>query len=216
MVRLLSISIDIISVIFVLLPVMILMNIIFFKKQGFKKKTLVILFAIYLSAVFSAVGVPAVNSLRVDLSFQLIPFIDIINSPVQYVKNTILNIILFVPLGFFLPAIWKEYASLKKTGFIGLGLSVIIEILQIFTFRLTDIDDLITNTIGTVLGYCLFKRFSGKLRLRSSAEREDIFAKYEPFIITVIVFLIMFTVQPLISGAIWESMLSSAVWEGIK
>ena len=32
-------------------------------------------------------------------------------------------------------------------------MSFTIEVLQLFTFRLTDIDDLIMNTLGTLLGY---------------------------------------------------------------
>ena len=212
MVRLLSIGIDTVSAIIVLLPIMLILRFTVFKQYSFKKVTLVFVYAVYLSAVFSAAGIPTINGLIVDLEFNLIPLIDVINSPVPYLKNTILNILLFVPLGFLLPTIWNEYRSTKKTIFIGLGISLIIEFMQIFTFRLTDVDDLITNTVGTILGYCLYSRFSERLHLKLTESHK----KYEPFIVFIIILLIMFSIQPLIYGAMWEYILSSQMWESIR
>ena len=131
-------------------------------------------------------------------------------------KNTLLNILLFVPLGFLLPAIWEEYDSLKKVLLIGLGLSFMIEILQIFTFRLTDIDDLITNTAGAILGYCLLNVLYKKFPWKSSRQLQTSGRKYEPFLVCGVVFLLIFTVQPLISGALWKHVLSSPLWERIR
>ena len=212
MVRLLSIGIDTVSAIIVLLPIMFIFCFTVFKQYSLKKVTLVFVYAVYLSAVFSAVGIPTINGLIVDIEFNFIPLIDVINSPVSYLKNTILNILLFVPLGFLLPTIWNEYRSTKKTLFTGLEISFIIEILQIFTFRLTDVDDLITNTVGAILGYCLYSRFSERLHLKLSESNK----KYEPFIVFIIILLIMFSIQPLIYGVMWEYILSSQMWESIR
>ena len=183
-----------------------------FKQYSFKKVTLVFVYAVYLSAVFSAVGIPTINGLIVDIGLNFIPLIDIINSPISYLKNTILNILLFVPLGFLLPTIWNEYRSAKKTLIAGFGISLIIEIIQIFTFRLTDVDDLITNTVGTILGYYLYSRFSERLHLKLP----ELNKKYEPFIVFIIILLIMFSIQPLIYGVMWEYILSSQMWESIR
>lgn len=47
---------------------------------------------------------------------------------------------------------------MKNTFFTGLGLSLTIEFVQLFTlYRATDIDDLITNTVGALVGYGCFK-----------------------------------------------------------
>ena len=119
-------------------------------------------------------------------------------------------------MGFLLPAIWKEYRPIKKTIFMGLLVSVIIELLQIFTFRLTDIDDLITNTLGTFLGYYCGKMFSFKLPFKTSANDENISTKCEPVIILIIIFLIAFFLKPLVSNEIWDVVLSSSLWESIK
>lgn len=216
MVRFLSIAIDALSTALILLPVMfVVLHIL--KGHTIGKKIKIIIFAIYVSAVFSVTGIPAINSLMVDLNFNWIPLIDIVNSPAAYIKNTMLNIALFIPLGFLCPTIWKEYNSLKKVVIMGFGLSAGIEVLQIFTFRLTDVDDLITNTIGTVLGYYLARYFQ-KLQIQSEShtDKEYINRKYEPFFILTVTFLIMFLTKPLISQAIWESILSSSWWETIR
>jgi glycopeptide antibiotics resistance protein len=67
-----------------------------------------------------------------------------------YITN-ILNIILFIPFGFFLPTLWKKYRNLKLTVCYGLLLTVFIEVSQLFTTaRTTNIDDIIMNSIGTI------------------------------------------------------------------
>ncbi len=211
MVRLLSMGIGIVSTTVVLLPVLIILHYLFFRRGGLKKTLLIFVFAAYLSAVFTVVGIPTVKNFTLYAKINWIPILDIVNSPFEYAKNTVLNILLFIPLGFLLPSLWSRYRSMKKTLLIGLGFSLLIEILQIFTFRLTDIDDLLTNTAGTVIGYLLSSKFSAKLRLK--LPESD--GKYEPFLVGGVVFLIMFTVQPWISEAIWNLVLSSSLWESI-
>ena len=216
MVRLLSICIDTVSAAVVLLPVMALLYCTLLRQYRLKKLILVFIFAAYLSAVFTAVGIPAINTLTFNAEFNWIPVIDIINSPLEYVKNTVLNILLFVPLGLLLPVLWEEYASIKKVLLMGLGLSLMIELLQIFTFRLTDIDDLLTNTAGAFLGYILLNLYTKKFPQKSSTQLQTSGKKYEPFMICCIVLLLMFTVQPFISGALWERILSGPLWERIR
>ncbi len=149
---------------------------------------------------------------------------DIANSPAAYIKNTILNIVLFIPMGFFLPHIWEEYGALKKTAFMGFGMSTAIEVLQIFTLRLTDVDDLITNTMGTVIGWYLSSlclTWAGKVNSQSHSVNEHSISrknrrKYEPFLIFFLTFFIMFLITPFISRIIWEKILASPIWEKIR
>ncbi len=199
-----------------MVPAIIIMQYALFKQRNLSKLFMVFVFAFYSMAVFSVTGIPSVYTLRAEPAFNLIPLADIFNSPVAYVINTMLNIILFMPMGFLLPAIWKEYRSVKKTILMGLAVSILIELLQIFTFRLTDIDDLITNTLGTFLGYCCGKIFSFKLPLKLSVNAENNFTKYEPVIILAVVFLIAFLLKPFVSNEIWGIVLSSSLWESIK
>lgn len=216
MVRIISIGIDCFSSIVFIIPALIILHYALFKKHSLSKMFMVFIFAFYSMAVFSVTGIPTVYACRVDFAFNLIPLIDIFNSPAEYIKNTILNIILFMPMGVLLPAIWKEYRSIKKTVFMGMAVSIIIELLQIFTFRLTDIDDLITNTLGTFWGYCCGKMFLFKLPLKIAGNAENVSSKYEPIIILITVVLIAFFLKPLVSNKMWDILLSSPLWESIK
>lgn len=71
--------------------------------------------------------------------------------------NVIGNILLFVPLGFGIPLFFKNHNKLSKVMFYGFLASLSIEILQYLTCtNFTDIDDIIFNTLGAVLGFIIF------------------------------------------------------------
>lgn len=67
-----------------------------------------------------------------------------------------LNVLLFIPLGFLLPSLWKQKYSLIQTLCTGFLLSLTIELLQMFNFRASDINDLFANTVGTLCGYIIY------------------------------------------------------------
>jgi glycopeptide antibiotics resistance protein len=63
-----------------------------------------------------------------------------------------------MPFGFLLPFRFRNINSLQKGCLIGMSLSTTIEFIQLFMpDRWTDIDDIILNTIGAGIGYCLFE-----------------------------------------------------------
>lgn len=206
MFRLLSIGIDTISASVVLFPIIFILQRTLFKGRSFKQKVMTMLFAIYLSVVFSAVGIPNVSTLTFDLSLNIIPVIDIVSSPADYMENTVLNIILFIPIGFMLPIIWERFRFVKNTVLLGLGMSISVELLQIFTYRLTDIDDLVTNTIGTLIGYRMAE-FINKKMADGFYLKEEMKNKKELLSIFVTVFLVMFLIEPFISGVLWAVIL---------
>lgn len=120
----------------------------------------------------------------------LIPFSD------GFSLGFILNIILFIPLGFLCPIISKSYQCIKNTFLIGSGLSLSIEIVQLFTlYRATDIDDLITNVAGTLIGYLGFRLIYKRVITKShsvSDSREAYCMRYLPVIIIVTTFVLGF------------------------
>lgn len=65
------------------------------------------------------------------------------------------NIIMFSPIGFFTALLMDKPRWWKSTGITFLT-SLFIEVFQLFVSRGTDIDDLILNTLGGLLGYWLF------------------------------------------------------------
>lgn len=201
MLCILSIVINVGSVSVVLLPVLLILQRVFFQKRERAENILTILFGLYIAAVFSVTGLPSINSLTLDPTFQGIPFIDIVNGFSGYMKNTILNIILFLPLGCMAALLWMEFRSLKSSIILGLGLSLFIEIAQIFTYRLTDVDDLITNTLGTVAGYWIAAFFIRKVKFAADLGQERRIREF--FVILVLAVAAMFFVRPFIAGHIW-------------
>lgn len=66
------------------------------------------------------------------------------------------NILGFVPAGFFIPVLWKNRRGFLFTVCITFQMSLLVEILQlVFRVGSFDVDDLLLNTLGGVLGYCL-------------------------------------------------------------
>ena len=67
-------------------------------------------------------------------------------------SNLLGNIIIFIPL------IFNKFRSLKSAILIGFLSSFLIEILQ-FVFKIgsCDIDDIILNTFGSIVGFILFR-----------------------------------------------------------
>jgi len=73
-------------------------------------------------------------------------------------EGIVLNILLFIPFGFLIPIIWKKRWTWWKVMIVGLAASFCIEIIQLVTrLGFADVDDLINNTIGSGLGYLLYK-----------------------------------------------------------
>ena len=70
----------------------------------------------------------------------------------------LINILMFVPLGFWLPVGKERFRVFWKTYLVGFLLTVGIESLQlILSLGLFEVADLFNNTMGTMIGYGLYK-----------------------------------------------------------
>lgn len=89
----------------------------------------------------------------------LLPFVYLLDYPVfrEAMRNLIGNTAMFVPLGVVWPLVFRELDTHRKVIGAGVGVSLCIEILQLpFFDRVSDIDDLILNSLGFALGYGLY------------------------------------------------------------
>jgi glycopeptide antibiotics resistance protein len=125
-----------------------------------------------LAAVF--LPLPGPHSKRLEQTVQLVPFQWISDIHMELVKHgqsaahwfatqtfqqAALNVLLFVPLGFFARTLWKR--GLVGALAIGAAVSLAIEITQLtanfgtapFVYRIFDVDDLMTNTFGAGVGW---------------------------------------------------------------
>lgn len=66
------------------------------------------------------------------------------------------NLLLFTPLGIFLPLLSKKYVSLLHILISGLITSLCIEFIQYFIGRRADIDDIMLNVIGVLIGFVIY------------------------------------------------------------
>jgi glycopeptide antibiotics resistance protein len=98
-------------------------------------------------------------------NYNFIPFRSIyriaVYSPtiVAPIKILIGNIILFVPFGFLVPIAFKSFrTTVMGTTFFGMLFSILIESSQyLFTYRVSNIDDVILNTLGAFIGAVMIR-----------------------------------------------------------
>lgn len=153
------------------------------------------IFILYLSVALSMVaGFPSISELLrlhklgeliIGTNVNFIPF----NNGINFSDTA--NIIFFIPLGFLLPFIFSKFKSLFKTLTYGFIFSLLIEVGQLFTlYRATDIDDLIMNTIGTFLGWTIFKliKFNNYSYSKTTNDYNSLF-KLEPYLYILFAFV---------------------------
>ena len=74
-----------------------------------------------------------------------------------FAKNLIGNIVVFIPIGFLVPLFLKKN-RIWHVAIVGIVVSVFIEILQsLLAVGRADIDDIILNTIGLLIGFGIYK-----------------------------------------------------------
>lgn len=121
------------------------------KTQSAAHLLLTLLYCLYLSGVLAVTGIGRPFGFRPRFNF--LPFVDMIKGPI----DTALNVLLFLPLGVLLPLLYAEFENAKKTLLAACILSFSIECIQMFGLGITDVNDLLTNTAGAMLGFALSK-----------------------------------------------------------
>ena len=124
----------------------------------------------------------------VEMRYNLVPFVEIRRFLV-YRKtlgfravflNVYGNIIGFLPFGFFLPAMHQYFRRVYRTVSVSFLFSCGIELTQLVTRRGScDVDDVILNTLGGLLGYLLFA-LSRRLARRTAPGQKDNGTPAEP------------------------------------
>jgi glycopeptide antibiotics resistance protein len=88
-----------------------------------------------------------------DRKANLVPF----SEPLILTSENILNVVIFVPLGIYTGILFEKSIFVKKLFFFFL-LSLLVEGLQyILRLGAFDVTDIITNTLGGVIGLVIFK-----------------------------------------------------------
>jgi glycopeptide antibiotics resistance protein len=164
------------------------------RKQNILHITAVFLFCYYLFGILTVTGIGYTSTMSFRPRISLIPFVAMISGPI----DTILNVVLFVPFGFFLPLLYKKYHHIRTVALTGFLFSLSVEIVQMFGWGATDINDLITNTIGACLGYFVYYLLSKAFpnNLRKQLQSKSINDILEVLLLAIYTFAVMVTIQP--------------------
>jgi len=136
------------------------------KKSNYLRCVINGLFALYMSCVFALVFLPlpslADGNLPTQFKGQVIPFLSVYNvsqdPSVEGVCQILFNIVMTVPFGVYFAYYFG--ADVKKVAKYSFALSLMIEVAQLTglffifkgSYRLFDVDDLMCNTLGGVIG----------------------------------------------------------------
>lgn len=173
------------------------------KKSGKKQTPLhiasVFVFCYYLIGVLTMTNIGELKTFAPTID--LIPFRGILRS-----IDARLNVALFLPLGFFLPLLYKKYNRISRVALTGFLFSLSIEIIEMFGRGVTDINDLITNTLGACLGYLIYKLLTKRTReeWRGKFQADKIKDGIEVLFFIVYSFVIMIIIQPLIIHSLFN------------
>ncbi|HZK28399.1 MAG TPA: VanZ family protein [Thermoclostridium sp.] len=141
--------------------------VIFFKKWSSRgKATLLVntLMYIYIALVLYVTLMPIIVSLpfmfnHPYIPMKMIPFEDYFMGRGDTVRQIVLNVIMMLPFGFLLPVVKKQslLSCISWTFIFSFGIELAQPLIN--GLRAADITDLITNTIGGILGYLLYLIF---------------------------------------------------------
>lgn len=173
----------------VAIPIWIVIRIVlfFFKKMrrikfALKREIIINIFFIYILCVLSLTLFPLYVQFgsNKDLSsLNLIPIVGTLkdiskttgvwnmhNSMAKFwIKNVFGNMFLLFPLGVMLPMLWKKFQRNTKVILVAFCSSISIETLQLLSGyignsgRAFDVDDIILNTLGALIGIVFYKKF---------------------------------------------------------
>ncbi len=128
----------------------------------------VIALEIMISIIFMLTGITFMSGFSTQIMWSKVSYIPL-HSITEMIRvmgftryvivNIFGNILMFMPIGFLIPLAFPKQRHLWSMALWGLITSLLIEFTQLFIIRGTDIDDVILNTLGAILGYVVFRVF---------------------------------------------------------
>ncbi len=111
---------------------------------------------------------------------------------VEFYKQVFGNIVLFIPLGYFA----TSYCKIKNLGTImvvSLMSSAVIEVVQHFIGRSFDIDDIILNVVGGIIGFLLYTALKAiKNHLPNFLQKDWI---YNIFSVILLILIVLYVIK---------------------
>lgn len=144
-------------------------SVLFIRKVGAKRKVMIGLFVVYITLAVSVTlfPIPFQELYPSGYEYNFIPFksiVDSLNAGLRPALTSVLgNVILTMPFGFLITLLKDNKKFLNVLIFV-VAFSFAIELTQHvigigigYRYRNVDIDDLILNTIGGIIGWFIYK-----------------------------------------------------------
>lgn len=153
--------------------------------RHFPRLIFFVLFTIYIDMVFDVTGIGTIYDIGKYTEVIRLDEISLNLFDSEGIMTYALNVIMFIPLGFLVALLWPRCGFIC-TALSGLMFSLLIECSQLLNRRHSAVDDLVTNTLGAIIGYLIFTAF--RLIFKRSREGTQVY-KYEHLIYLIAMFL---------------------------
>ena len=161
------------------------------KKIYIHKELLMFLFGIYIMCLFTVVTYQDVESYGNNFT----PFKEMFRYTLGsnlFIKNVIGNMVMFMPYGFF-TGYFLKINKVSVVLLLSMLVSTSIEVIQGYIDRVFDIDDIILNVIGSIIGFLIYKLFNKIKDRLPKILRNTIF--YSIIILILIVLFILYLMK---------------------
>ena len=161
------------------------------KKIYIHKELLTYLFGIYIMCLFTVVTYQDVESYGNNFT----PFKEMFRYTLGsnlFIKNVIGNMVMFMPYGFF-TGYFLKINKVSVVLLLSMLVSTSIEVIQGYIGRVFDIDDIILNVIGSIIGFLIYKLFNKIKDRLPKILRNTIF--YSIIILILIVLFILYLMK---------------------
>jgi len=160
------------------------------KKFILHEELLLLLFITYILFLFELV-----TSRDVYMNgTNLIPFREMFRYPVgseNFNRQVVGNILLFMPFGFF-ATYYTKIKKISSISFMSILVSLTIEVVQKYIGRSFDVDDIILNVVGGILGFLVYIGLDAIRKKLPSIFQKDGFYNFLSILLVIIICLYLF------------------------
>ena len=160
------------------------------KKFVFHEELMLLLFVTYILLLFELVTIRDVEFGGVNW----MPFREILRYDFGtdlFYRQVIGNIILFIPFGYF-ATYYSKLTKIRHIFFVTFITSTTIEVVQRFIGRSFDVDDIILNVVGGIIGFLLFIGLDAIRKKLPKIFQNDLFYNILAIILLILIVLYLF------------------------
>lgn len=172
-----------------------------------RRELMLLVFAAAAVTILMYAGLPSFWGIQFHFNVNLIPFTKFLEEPVDYLWN----FLIYLPFGLLLPFLWPYYTDWKRTLLTGSVLALFTELIQLFAYRVANIDSFLMHLAGTVFGFSLYLLLRSttpytarKFRRKTKKSDHPTLVLFEPVLYLVICILSSMSLAPYLSNLIWD------------